>query len=89
MRISNSSTSVLQTSKKEPQNERAEQGLIEKLEFVVENDFVRLSYTDAIEILRNCKPNKKKKFKYLINEWGADLQSEHERHSLKNISRHR
>lgn len=69
--------------KTKPQNERAEQGLIEKLEFVVSNDFVRLSYTEAIEILRNCKPNKKKKFKYLINEWGADLQSEHERYLVE------
>lgn len=69
--------------KGKPQNERAEQGLIEKLEFVVSNDFVRLSYTEAIEILRNCKPNKKKKFKYLINEWGADLQSEHERYLVE------
>jgi asparaginyl-tRNA synthetase len=69
--------------KTKPQNERSEQGLIEKLEFVVNNDFVRLSYTEAIEILRNCKPNKKKKFKYLINEWGADLQSEHERYLVE------
>ena len=69
--------------KTKPQNERPEQGLIEKLEFVVSNDFVRLSYTEAIEILRNCKPNKKKKFKYLINEWGADLQSEHERYLVE------
>ena len=65
--------------KSKPQLERAEQGLIEKLEFVVKNDFIRLSYTEAIDILRNSKPNKKKKFKYLIDEWGADLQSEHER----------
>ncbi len=65
--------------KSKPQLERAEQGLIEKLEFVVKNDFIRLSYTEAIDILRNSKPNKKKKFKYPINEWGADLQSEHER----------
>ena len=69
--------------KTKPQNERSEQGLIEKLEFVVSNDFVRLSYTEAIEILRNCKPNKKKKFKYLIGEWGADLQSEHERYLVE------
>ena len=69
--------------KTKPQNERSEHGLIEKLEFVVSNDFVRLSYTEAIEILRNCKPNKKKKFKYLINEWGADLQSEHERYLVE------
>jgi asparaginyl-tRNA synthetase len=57
--------------------------LIEKLEFVVSNDFVRLSYTDAIEILKRSKPNQKKKFKYLINEWGADLQSEHERYLVE------
>jgi asparaginyl-tRNA synthetase len=69
--------------KGKPQNERAEQGLIEKLEFVVSNDFVRLSYTDAIEILKRSKPNQKKKFKYLINEWGADLQSEHERYLVE------
>jgi asparaginyl-tRNA synthetase len=53
--------------------------LLEKLNFVVENNFKRVSYTEAIDILRNCKPNKKKKFQFLINEWGADLQSEHER----------
>ena len=53
--------------------------LTEKLRFVTNNTFKRVSYTDAVEILRNSKPNKKKKFKYLINEWGADLQSEHER----------
>ena len=69
--------------KSKPQNERSEQGLIEKLEFVVSNDFVRLSYTDAIEILKRSKPNQKKKFKYLINEWGADLQSEHERYLVE------
>jgi len=69
--------------KGKPQNDRSEQGLIEKLEFVVSNDFVRLSYTDAIEILKRSKPNQKKKFKYLINEWGADLQSEHERYLVE------
>ncbi len=53
--------------------------LIEKLHFVLDNNFERVTYTDAINILRNSKPNKKKKFKYLIEEWGADLQSEHER----------
>jgi asparaginyl-tRNA synthetase len=53
--------------------------LLEKLKFVVDNDFKRVSYTEAIDILRNCKPNKKKKFQFPINEWGADLQSEHER----------
>ena len=53
--------------------------LIEKLRFVLENDFERVTYTEAFQILRNSKPNKKKKFQYLLNEWGTDLQSEHER----------
>ncbi|MFY0607390.1 MAG: asparagine--tRNA ligase [Cyclobacteriaceae bacterium] len=65
--------------KTKPQNERAEMTLTDRLRFVLENDFERLSYTDAIEILKKSKPNQKKKFQYLINEWGADLQSEHER----------
>jgi asparaginyl-tRNA synthetase len=62
-----------------PKQQRSELSLIEKLEFVVNNQFKRVSYTEAIEILRNSKPNKKKKFDYIIEEWGADLQSEHER----------
>lgn len=70
---------LLDEEKTKPQAERSEMSLIEKLKFVTENNFKRVSYTEAIDILRNCKPNKKKKFKYLINEWGADLQSEHER----------
>ena len=49
------------------------------MRFVLENPFKRVSYTEAIDILRNSKPNRKKKFKYLIDDWGADLQSEHER----------
>ena len=68
-----------QEDKSKPQNERAPMPLTEKLRFVVDNNFKRVSYTEAIDILRNCKPNKKKKFKYIIDEWGADLQSEHER----------
>lgn len=65
--------------KNKPQNERSELSLIERLKFVLENNFERVSYTEAIEILKNSKPNKKKKFSYIIEEWGADLQSEHER----------
>lgn len=65
--------------KTKPQLQRSEMTLLEKLSFVVENNFKRVSYTEAIDILRNCKPNKKKKFQFLIHEWGADLQSEHER----------
>lgn len=65
--------------KQKPQNERAKLGLIERLQFTLDHDFERLAYTDAIEILKRSKPNQKKKFNYLINEWGADLQAEHER----------
>ena len=65
--------------KVKPLAERSELSLTEKLDFVLNNDFKRVSYTEAIDILRDCTPNKKKKFNYIINEWGADLQSEHER----------
>ncbi|WP_299128278.1 asparagine--tRNA ligase [uncultured Winogradskyella sp.] len=65
--------------KRLPQAQRSDMSLIEKIKFVVDNNFKRVSYTEAIDILRNCKPNKKKKFNYIIEEWGADLQSEHER----------
>lgn len=70
---------LLDEEKTKPQAERSAMSLIEKLRFIVDNDFKRVTYTEAIDILRNSKPNKKKKFEYLINEWGADLQSEHER----------
>ena len=59
--------------------ERSELGLIERLNFVLKNEFERITYTEAINILRNSKPNKKKKFQYLISGFGDDLQSEHER----------
>jgi asparaginyl-tRNA synthetase len=66
-----------------PADQRSELGLIDKLKFVVDNDFVRLTYTEAIDILRNSNPNKKKKFTYLIESWGTDLQSEHERYLVE------
>ena len=69
--------------KSKPQAERSEMSLIEKLKFVTENNFKRVSYTEAIDILKNSKPNKKKKFQYIIDEWGADLQSEHERYLVE------
>jgi len=74
---------LTQEDKTKPMIERNEMSLLEKLNFVVENNFKRVSYTEAIDILRNCKPNKKKKFQYIINEWGADLQSEHERYLVE------
>lgn len=57
--------------------------LIEKLRFVLDNPFERITYTEAIDILKNSNANKKKKFQYLIEEWGADLQSEHERYLVE------
>lgn len=69
--------------KQKPQNERSEFDLITKLNFCLENDFERITYTEAIQILKNSKPNQKKQFKYLIEDWGADLQSEHERYLVE------
>ncbi len=70
---------LLDEEKTKPQIERSEMSLIDKLNFVINNNFKRVSYTEAIDILRQSKPNKKKKFKYPIEKWGSDLQSEHER----------
>lgn len=69
--------------KQKPQNERSPMPLMEKLKFCVDNDFERITYTEAIRILMNSKPNKKKKFQFVIEEWGADLQSEHERYLVE------
>lgn len=74
---------LLEEEKSKPQNERSELNLVDKLKFVLDNDFERVTYTDAIEILKRSKPNQKKQFKYLIEEWGADLQSEHERYLVE------
>jgi len=68
--------------KQKPANQRSELSLIEKLNFVLDNNFIRLSYTEAIEILENSKPYKKKKFKYPVS-WGVDLHSEHERYLVE------
>lgn len=74
---------LLEEEKSKPQAERSELALLEKLNFVLENNFKRVSYTEAIDILKNSTPNKKKKFNYIIEEWGADLQSEHERYLVE------
>jgi asparaginyl-tRNA synthetase len=70
---------LAEEEKLKPQAERSELDLLSKLKFCLENNFERITYTEAIQILRNSKPNQKKQFKYLIDQWGADLQSEHER----------
>ncbi|MGY6521407.1 MAG: asparagine--tRNA ligase [Mongoliitalea sp.] len=64
-------------------DQRSEMGLLERLQFVVTNEFQRLTYTEAIDILRNSNHNKKKKFQYLVEDWGVDLQSEHERYLVE------
>ncbi|MCX2718994.1 asparagine--tRNA ligase [Lentiprolixibacter aurantiacus] len=74
---------LLDEEKTRPQAERSELSLIEKLKFVTDNEFKRIPYTEAIDILRNSKPNKKKKFQFPVNEWGVDLQSEHERYLVE------
>jgi asparaginyl-tRNA synthetase len=71
-----------QEEKNKPQDQRTME-LIEKLNFVAENEFVRLTYTDAINILQNSKPAKKGKFKYPVEGFGTDLQSEHERYLVE------
>ncbi|MDT8346300.1 MAG: asparagine--tRNA ligase [Flavobacteriaceae bacterium] len=72
-----------QEDKQKPEDQRSPMPLLEKIKFVTTNNFIRLSYTEAIDILKNSKPNKKKKFQYLIEDWGADLQSEHERYLVE------
>ena len=74
---------LIQEEKSKPQHERSPMPLREKLQFCLDNDYERLTYTEAINILMNSKPNKKKKFQFVIEEWGADLQSEHERYLVE------
>lgn len=74
---------LINEEKQKPQHVRSEMALWEKMAFVLDNDFERLTYTEVIDILRNSKPNKKKKFKFLIEQWGVDLQSEHERYLVE------
>ena len=74
---------LLEEEKRKPEKDRSEMSLIDKINFVITNKFKRITYTEAIDILRQCKANKKKKFKYIIKDWGADLQSEHERYLVE------
>ena len=74
---------LIDEEKTRPQHERSPMPLQEKLRFVIDNTFKRVTYTEAIDILRHSKPNKKKKFQFLIEDWGADLQSEHERYLVE------
>jgi asparaginyl-tRNA synthetase len=76
-------TRLLEEEKLKPQQDRSELNLLDKLKFCLENSFERVTYTQAIEILKESNHNKKKKFQYLVNEWGVDLQSEHERYLVE------
>jgi len=73
---------LAEEEKQKPMNERSEMGLMEKLEFVLNNKFERITYTEAIDILLNSPAYKKKKFQYEV-KWGIDLQSEHERYLVE------
>jgi len=68
--------------KNKKQEERSELALIEKLKFVIDNDYVKLTYTEAIQILLSSKRHKEGKFQYPV-AWGIDLQSEHERYLVE------
>ena len=74
---------LLNEEKTKPQIERSELNLIEKIKFVVKNDFIRVSYSDAFDILKDSNKNKKKKFEFIIDKWGVDFQSEHERYLVE------
>lgn len=74
---------LIEEEKSKPQDQRSEMSLIEKLRFVIDNQFVRLTYTEAVDILKNSNPNKKGKFQFPVEGWGTDLQSEHERYLVE------
>jgi len=74
---------ALDEEKSKPQLQRSELSLIERLRFVVDNEFERITYSEAIDVLMNSKPNKKRKFQFGVDQWGIDLQSEHERYLVE------
>jgi asparaginyl-tRNA synthetase len=75
-------TRLAEEEKQKPMAERSEMGLLEKLQFVLDNSFERITYTDAVQILLESPAYKKKKFQYEV-KWGVDLQSEHERYLVE------
>jgi asparaginyl-tRNA synthetase len=74
---------LIDEEKNKKQEERSPMELLEKLRFVIDHKFERITYSEAIDILRNSKPNKKKKFQFPVEGWGIDLQSEHERYLVE------
>jgi asparaginyl-tRNA synthetase len=73
---------LLDEEKQKPQAERSELDLIQKLQFITENKFERITYTEAIDVLLQSPAYKKKKFQYEV-KWGIDMQSEHERYLVE------
>ena len=73
---------LTEEEKQKPQAERSELCLIDKLEFVLNKNFERITYTEARDMLLQSPAYKKKKFTYDVN-WGIDLQSEHERYLVE------
>jgi len=59
-------------------NQMYDKELLQKLNFVVDNDFKRVTYTEGVEILKSCG----QKFEFPV-DWGTDLQSEHERYLVE------
>ena len=74
---------LLEEEKHKKEHERSPMNLIERLEFVLAEKFERITYSQAIDVLKNSNYNKKKKFNFLIEDWGIDLQSEHERYLVE------
>ena len=68
-----------------PKEKRQDLSLLERLRFVAENNFRRLSYTEAVDNLQRSKPHKKGQFQYPVDQWGVDLQSEHEKYLVKHF----
>ncbi|OQY92396.1 MAG: asparagine--tRNA ligase [Sphingobacteriales bacterium UTBCD1] len=66
-----------------PQDKRSEMSLLQKLEFVLQHEFERITYTEAVEILKESNYNKKEKFRFPVTGWGMDMQSEHERYLVE------
>jgi len=73
----------LQNEEKNKKLDERSMDLMDKLKFILENDFARITYTEAFEVLKNSKPNKKKRFEFPVEEWGIDFQSEHERYLVE------
>jgi asparaginyl-tRNA synthetase len=76
---------LLEEEKNMKKEARSKMSLLERLDFVVGNSFEKITYREAIDVLMKSKPNKKKKFQYIITGFGSDLQSEHEKFLVEKV----